>query len=139
MDGQNDNRKRLATALNEVAVDEGVHQTLVDGVRVARHSAPQSRTPVVYEPMIVVVGQGRKRGYLGDDVYEVQANGATLRFLSRQAAAVYLELLIGKATAFDYDLQLTAQGWASAYSAQQASCERWVLQNLLLLLRDARR
>lgn len=69
MDGQNDNRRRLATLLNEVAVYEGVHQTLVDAVRVARHSEPQPRTPVVYEPMIVVVGQGRKRGYLGDDVY----------------------------------------------------------------------
>jgi AraC-like DNA-binding protein len=69
MDGQNESRKRLATLLNEVVVQEGVHQTLVDGVRVARHSKPQPRTPVVYEPMIVVVGQGRKRGYLGDDVY----------------------------------------------------------------------
>jgi len=69
MDSQNDNRKRLATLLNEVVVQEGVHQTLVDGVRVARHSKPQPRTPVVYEPMIVVIGQGRKRGYLGDDVY----------------------------------------------------------------------
>ena len=69
MDGQNDNRKRLASLLNEVAVQEGIHQTLVEGVRVARHSEPRPRTPVVYEPMIVVVGQGRKRGYLGDEVY----------------------------------------------------------------------
>ena len=69
MDGQNDNRKRLARLLNEVAVHEGIHQTLVEGVRVARHSEPQPRTPVVYEPMIVVIGQGRKRGYLGDEVY----------------------------------------------------------------------
>lgn len=69
MDGQNDSRNRLATLLNEVVVQEGVQQTLVAGVRVARHSTPQPRKPVVYEPMIVVVGQGRKRGYLGDDVY----------------------------------------------------------------------
>jgi AraC-like DNA-binding protein len=69
MDGQNDNRKWLASLLNEVAAHEGVHQTLVDGVRVARHSKPLPRTPVVYEPMIVVIGQGRKRGYLGDEVY----------------------------------------------------------------------
>ena len=69
MDGQNDNRNRLATLLNEVAAHEGVHQTLVDGVRVARHSKPLPRTPVVYEPLIGVVGQGRKRSYLGDEVY----------------------------------------------------------------------
>ena len=69
MDGQNENRKRLARLLDDVAVQEGIHQTLVEGVRVARHSEPQPRTPVIYEPMIVVIGQGRKRGYLGDEVY----------------------------------------------------------------------
>jgi len=69
MDSQNDNRRRLATLLNEVAAHEGIHQTLVDGVRVARHSKPLPRTPVVYEPLIGVVGQGRKRSYLGDEVY----------------------------------------------------------------------
>ena len=40
MDGQNENRKRLARLLDEVAVQEGIHQTLVEGVRVARHSEP---------------------------------------------------------------------------------------------------
>ena len=70
MDGQNDNRKRLASLLNEVAVNEGVHPTLVDGVVVSRHSTPLPRTPAIYEPMIVVVGQGRKRGYLGDEVFQ---------------------------------------------------------------------
>src|SRR5271166_6690425 len=69
MDGQNENRKRLARLLDDVAVQEGIHQTLVEGVRVARHSEPQPRTPVIYEPMIVVIGEGRKRGYLGDEVY----------------------------------------------------------------------
>jgi AraC-like DNA-binding protein len=69
MDGQYDNGKRLATLLNEVAAHEGIHQTLVDGVRVARHSKSLRRTPVVYQPLIAVVGQGRKRSYLGDEVY----------------------------------------------------------------------
>src|SRR5271157_6431663 len=69
MEGQNENRRRLARLLDDVAVQEGIHQTLVEGVRVARHSKPQPRTPVIYEPMIVVIGQGRKRAYLGDEVY----------------------------------------------------------------------
>jgi AraC-like DNA-binding protein len=69
MDGQNENRKRLARLLDDVAVQEGIQQTPVEGVRVARHSEPQPRTPVIYEPMIVVIGQGCKRGYLGDEVY----------------------------------------------------------------------
>ncbi len=69
MDGQEENRKRLARLLDEVAAQEGIHQTPIEGVRVARHSAPKPRTPVIYEPMIVVIGQGCKRGYLGEAVY----------------------------------------------------------------------
>jgi AraC-like DNA-binding protein len=34
-----------------------------------RASKPMPRTPVLYEPSIVIVGQGRKRGYLGGRVY----------------------------------------------------------------------
>jgi AraC-like DNA-binding protein len=66
----NESRKRLAILLNEVAIKEGVHETLIEGVRVARHSSPLARTPVVYEPAVVFVGQGCKRSYLGDQVYE---------------------------------------------------------------------
>jgi AraC-like DNA-binding protein len=65
----NEKRDRLAVLLNEVAAKEGIHPTLVEGVGVARHSSPLPRTPVVYEPVIVFVGQGRKRSYLGDQVY----------------------------------------------------------------------
>lgn len=63
-------RQRLARLLNEVAVDEGIHPTRIEGVGVARHSSPLPRTSVIYEPVIVFVGQGRKRSYLGDQVYE---------------------------------------------------------------------
>jgi AraC-like DNA-binding protein len=70
MDGQKDTRKRLASLLSEVAVHEGTHRTLVEGVEVSRRSRSSPRAPVVYQPKIVVVGQGRKRGYLGDKVYQ---------------------------------------------------------------------
>jgi AraC-like DNA-binding protein len=70
MDGQKDTRKRLASLLSEVAVHEGTHRTLVEGVEVSRRSRSSPRAPVVYQPNIVVVGQGRKRGYLGDKVYQ---------------------------------------------------------------------
>jgi AraC-like DNA-binding protein len=67
---ENENRERLARLLNEVAVNEGIHPTRVEGVGVARHSSSIPRTSVVYEPVIVFVGQGRKRSYLADHVYE---------------------------------------------------------------------
>src|SRR4051812_45924950 len=69
MVGQKDNRKRLASLLDELAVREGTHQTLVEGVQVSRASKSMARHPTIYQPKIVVVGQGRKRGYLGDEVY----------------------------------------------------------------------
>src|SRR4051812_47626060 len=73
MKGQGDNRERLASLLGEVAVHEGGHRTLVEGVEVARVSKPVPRAPVVYQPKILIVGQGQKRAYLGGEVYQYDA------------------------------------------------------------------
>src|SRR3954447_26310774 len=73
MKGQSDNRERLASLLDGVAVREGTHRTLVQGVEVARVSKPVPRAPVVYQPKILIVGQGRKRAYLGGEVYQYDA------------------------------------------------------------------
>ena len=62
-------RRRLAELLGAVTVRDGTYPTLIEGVEVWRSSSPIPRHPVVYQPKIVVVGQGRKRGYLGDRVY----------------------------------------------------------------------
>ena len=70
---QTDTAKRLASLLDEVAVHEGTHRTLVEGVEVSRVSKPVPRAPVVYQPKILVVGQGRKRAYLGGEVYRYDA------------------------------------------------------------------
>ena len=50
-------------------MNEGMSRTLVEGVEVARVSKPVPRAPVVYQPKILIVGQGRKRAYLGGEVY----------------------------------------------------------------------
>lgn len=73
MDDRSDNRTRLASLLNEVAVQEGIQRTLVEGVEVVRVSKPVPRAPVVYQPKILIVGQGRKRAYLGGEVYRYDA------------------------------------------------------------------
>lgn len=73
MKDQSNNRKRLADLLGEVAMDEGMHRTPVEGVEVARVSKPVPRAPVVYQPKILIVGQGRKRAYLGGEVYQYDA------------------------------------------------------------------
>jgi AraC-like DNA-binding protein len=73
MKGQSDNQTRLASLLNEVAVHEGTQRTLVEGVEVTRISISVPRAPVVYQPKILIVGQGRKRAYLGGAVYRYDA------------------------------------------------------------------
>ena len=73
MVAQTDTAKRLASLLDEVAVHEGMHPTFIDGVRVFRRSQPLPRGPMIYQPNIVIVGQGQKRAYLGDDIYTYNA------------------------------------------------------------------
>jgi AraC-like DNA-binding protein len=73
MKEQSDKRKRLAGLLDEVAIHEGTHRTLVEAVEVSRVSRPVPRAPVVYQPKILIVGQGRKRAYLGGEIYRYDA------------------------------------------------------------------
>jgi AraC-like DNA-binding protein len=73
MQDQSDNRKRLASLLDEVAVHEGTHHTPVEGVEVSRISNSVPRAPVVYQPKILIVGQGRKRAFLGGETYRYDA------------------------------------------------------------------
>lgn len=61
--------KRMITLLKELAPAEGYTQTPLNGVRLMRSDRSLPRTPVLYEPSIVVVVSGRKRGFLGDAVY----------------------------------------------------------------------
>jgi AraC-type transcriptional regulator N-terminus len=69
MNDPKDNLKRLARLLDEVAIDEGAHPTRVEGVQVVCRSQPLPRTPMIYAPKIIIVGQGQKRAYLGEEVY----------------------------------------------------------------------
>ncbi|QGZ38138.1 transcriptional regulator, AraC family [Pseudoduganella flava] len=61
---------RLAAAL---APAEGYNPTALPGVRMLRSDRPLARTPVLYDPGIVFVCQGCKRGYFGGDVYVYDA------------------------------------------------------------------
>jgi AraC-like DNA-binding protein len=63
-------QERLAGLLSEIAVEEGLHPTLIEGVHVFRGSQSVPRAPMVYRPHIIIVGQGRKRAFLGDKVYQ---------------------------------------------------------------------
>lgn len=69
MDNLKNERKRLANLLDEVAVNEGKHSSLIEGVDLVRVSKPQPRDLMMYQPNILIVGQGQKRCFLGEEVY----------------------------------------------------------------------
>ncbi|MBR8144644.1 AraC family transcriptional regulator [Burkholderia vietnamiensis] len=62
-------RKRLLALLHALAPDEGYNLTALPSVRILRSNRPLSRTPVLYDPGIVIVCQGTKRGYFGGECY----------------------------------------------------------------------
>jgi AraC-like DNA-binding protein len=59
----------MIASLRVLAPQEGYNLTALDGVRVLRSDRPLSDTPVLYDPGIVIVCQGSKRGYFGGQVY----------------------------------------------------------------------
>src|SRR3954471_11211541 len=69
MDDQVRYQERLASLLGEIATEAGLQPTRIDGVHVFRGSESVPRAPMVYRPHIIIVGQGRKRAYLGGEVY----------------------------------------------------------------------
>lgn len=60
---------RTIGLLRALAPREGYNLTALPGVRLLRSDRPLARTPVLYDPGIVIVCQGRKRGYFGDRLY----------------------------------------------------------------------
>ncbi|WP_186204523.1 AraC family transcriptional regulator [Burkholderia gladioli] len=62
-------RRRMIALLRDLAPDEGYNLTALPSVRILRSNRALSRTPVLYDPGIVIVCQGRKRGYFGEQLY----------------------------------------------------------------------
>lgn len=63
-------RAKTIQLLGALAPSEGFTLTPLDGVKLMRWNRSLPRSPVFYEPSIVFVCQGRKIGYLGDEVYQ---------------------------------------------------------------------
>ncbi len=63
----------MVRLLDQLAPLEGYNLSALDDVRFLRSNRPLTRTPVLYDPGIVILCQGRKRGYLGDEVYVYDA------------------------------------------------------------------
>ncbi|MET3133579.1 AraC-like DNA-binding protein [Oxalobacteraceae bacterium GrIS 1.11] len=61
--------ERMSALLRQLAPSEGYTLSALNEVKFMRSNRPMARTPVLYEPCICIVVQGRKRGYLGDAMY----------------------------------------------------------------------
>lgn len=70
---QTSRQAEMAALIQRLAPQEGHTRALLDGVRLMRADRPLGRTPVLYEPSIVIVCQGHKRGYLADQVHRYDA------------------------------------------------------------------
>lgn len=64
-----DLQQETVRLLKGLAPGEGYNLTALRDVRILRSDRPLARTPVLYDPGIVFVCQGSKRGLFGDNIY----------------------------------------------------------------------
>jgi AraC-like DNA-binding protein len=60
---------KLVDIIGRHAQNDGIHSTAIPGVSLIRSATPTMSMPVVYEPTICLVAQGRKQAMLGTTAY----------------------------------------------------------------------
>lgn len=60
---------QMVQLLRSLALKEGFSPSLLDGVQYLLATRPYRRAPAVYDPSIIIIAQGLKRGYLGNQVF----------------------------------------------------------------------
>ena len=65
---------RIVSLLSELARGEGFSPSRLPGVKFMRSTQLVPRSPIAYDPSIVIIGQGRKTGYLGGKTFVYDAN-----------------------------------------------------------------
>lgn len=64
---------QMVDLIDRLAPLEGYTLSMLDGVHLMRSNHPLARTPALYEPCIVIVAQGRKRGFHDGETYVYDA------------------------------------------------------------------
>lgn len=59
----------IANKIQQYAQQDGITDTVTPYIKLFRVSSPEQAQPVCYEPCIVIVGQGQKCGYLGEQKF----------------------------------------------------------------------
>jgi len=63
----------MAELMTRLAPSEGYTESLLEGVTFMRSNRPLVHTQALYEPSILIVIQGRKRGFHGGNLYVYDA------------------------------------------------------------------
>ncbi|KJV30253.1 AraC family transcriptional regulator [Pantoea sp. SM3] len=124
---------RTVELLKNLAPSEGYNLTALSDVRILRSDRPLARTPVLYDPGIVIVCQGSKRGFFGDQVYlydeqHYLAVSVPVPFTMETAAsaehpllAIYMHLDFSVATALLLELEQQVPFTAKAAQSMMSS------------------
>ena len=64
----------LVHLIKKLNPPESFSESPLKGVRIFTSHKPISRTPLLYDPGICIIAQGRKIGYLGDNVFQYDAD-----------------------------------------------------------------
>lgn len=56
------------------AIDDGLFDSQLNGVRFFKKTKPIPRQPLLYDPGICIIAQGQKTGYLGGQTFQYDAN-----------------------------------------------------------------
>ncbi|MBB6144423.1 AraC-like DNA-binding protein [Silvibacterium bohemicum] len=70
----NANLDRLRQLLLNLVTEDGLHPTVLSGVKLARSNGGAPRSLIIYEPSIYIVVSGRKRGCFGETQFVVNPN-----------------------------------------------------------------
>jgi len=128
-----DAHTRTVQLLKKLAPREGYNLTALSDVRILRSDRPLARTPVLYDPGIVIVCQGSKRGFFGDQVYlydeqHYLAVSVPVPFTMETAAsaehpllAIYMHLDFSVATALLLELEQQVPFTAKAAQSMMSS------------------
>jgi AraC-like DNA-binding protein len=64
-----DYKARMCTLFDALIPDEGYIQSRHPGVYLSRANQPMTKTQALFDPCIVIIVQGRKRAFIGNDVF----------------------------------------------------------------------
>ena len=143
-------RAEMTALVAELAPEEGMTPSLLDGVAFGRSNRSLPRTPALYEPCVLIVCQGRKRGYFGDQVmdyggYQFMVASVPMPFEGETFATPEEPLLVMKikldlAMVADLVLALDSAGESgvAAESLVSAPIDRPLGESVLRLLRVLR-